>query len=40
MTTLILLYLPSDGGFVSVGYSYPTSFGNGDWTGINGKGGL
>ena len=27
-----------DGGFVAVGFSYPNSFGNGDWTGISGKG--
>jgi len=26
-------------GFVAVGYSYPGSFGNGDWTGVTGKGG-
>jgi hypothetical protein len=29
----------SDGGLVVVGYSYQNSFGNGDWTGITGKGG-
>jgi len=28
----------SDGGFVAVGYSQPTSFGNGDWVGKTGKG--
>ena len=28
----------SDGGFVAVGYSEPASFGNGDWTGVTGRG--
>ena len=29
----------SDGGFVAVGHSYEDSFGNGDWSGVTGKGG-
>jgi hypothetical protein len=29
----------TDGGIVAVGYSASGSFGNGDWTGVTGKGG-
>ena len=29
----------SDGGFVAAGYSAASSFGNGDWTGVTGRGG-
>jgi len=32
--------MTSDGGFVAVGYSYPASFGTGDWAGITGRGGM
>jgi len=28
----------SDGGFVAVGYSFSSSFGNGDWVGVTGRG--
>ena len=39
LISLNLLQATPDGGYAAVGYSYPNSFGNGDLTGINGKGG-